>query len=168
MSLDPLASRAFRLKVVKGWVSHASPRLSPEDLINDAFEGIDGSLNNFRAAVAAQPEKPFLGPSERDLVWCCPSEDFQKVGNTGLELLRALGTSWRDEDVVELSYPISVVEAVYKPCAIVAGANPSFRHTPVEEEFGRTIGGLREMIHLPLSVVDALVDGASLREWVGK
>src|SRR5207248_1362693 len=129
--------------------------------------GLDGSLETFRAAVAARPEKPYLAPSDKDLVWCCPSEDLQReyrLGMTGTQLLAALGTSWRDEDVIELSYPMTTVHA-YKPSAVVAGANPSFRYTPEHEEFGRTVGGLREMIHLPLSVVDALIERTTLRRW---
>ncbi len=169
MSLGPLASRVFRRNVVKSWVMNAPQQHEPEDLINDVLERREGSLENFRAAVAAREETPYLGPSKSDFVWCSPSDDIEQHHGSptpGRELLVALGISpWSDQSIIELSYPISVVNALYKPSAVVAGANPLFRYTSVEDEFGRTIGGIREMIHLPVTVIDALVDGTRFREW---
>lgn len=168
MSLEPLASRVFRRDVVENWIRNAPQQFESDDLLNDVLEGRAGSLETFRSALALRDSKPYLGPSRDDLVWCTPSEDMQEqfeAGKTGLELLAALGVSWADRQVIELSYPIAVALPLFKPSSVVAGANPNFQYTSVEEQFGRTIGGLREMIHLPLTVEDALGDGARLREW---
>jgi hypothetical protein len=166
MGLVPLASRAFKRTDVSNWLMNA--RHSPEDLINELIEARDGSLENFRAAVAARETPPYLGSSNQHVTWCCPTDDLSsrfEQGMTGLQLLAALGTTWKDAEVIELLYPASTAEAFYKPCAVAAGANPLFRYTSPEEEYGLTVGGIREMIHAPLKVVDALGEGAALRQW---
>lgn len=167
MGLVPLASRAFKRTVVSTWLMNA-PQHSPEDLINELIEAREGSLESFRAAVAARETPPYLSSSNQHVTWCCPTDDLTsrfEQGMTGLQLLAALGTTWNDAEVIELLYPASAVEAFYKPSVVAAGANHRFRYTSREEEYGLTVGGIREMIHPPLKVVDALSEGAGLRQW---
>lgn len=147
---------------------NAPQQHSPDDLINDLLERRANSIENFRAAVEGREEAPYLGASQRALIWCAVSEDVDVQfdrGTDAIGLLEALGTGWSEPQFLELMYPLSVLDAIYKPSAVVAGANARFRYTSVEEDFGRTIGGIREMIHAPLKVAEALVFGSGLREW---
>ena len=140
-----------------------------EDLLNDVIEGKAGSLKKFRSVVQRRARRCYLSPTRNDLTWCTPKNDIDELynsGSTGRELLRALGMKgWSNEDAIEIFYPSSLVKSFYKPCAIHAGVDPLFRQTPVEWDYGQTSGGLKEFVHEPLAVVDALVGTAGLRLW---
>lgn len=168
MALGELASRVVRRSVVENW-ARGYRGLRPEDLLNDLLEDRDGSLDAFRNAVAGRRGTvPYLGKTDKHLVWCVPSTDIQEIHDSGAskeELLQKLGMTPVDEDAVEILYPASAASLFYKPCAVHAGASALFSPAPVDSEFGLTRGGLREAVHPPLPVVSALTDGARMRLW---
>jgi hypothetical protein len=139
-----------------------------DDLLDDLLDGRMESLEIFHRAVARKDPPSYLGRSEHDLVWCTPSEDIEELrvkGIEGADLLQALGLQGIGEDAIEIMYPASAAGPYYKPCVIHAGPDPNFQPAPEDSEFGKTIGGLREAIHLPVMVAKALDSGARFRLW---
>ncbi|HXD31772.1 MAG TPA: hypothetical protein VN643_11685 [Pyrinomonadaceae bacterium] len=138
------------------------------DLLNDVLEDKAESYEKFRDAVDHKRPSPYLGVSERHLAWCSPSVDLEglRASNaSGSELLRAMGLKPIGEDAIEIIYAASLAVPYFKPTALHAGADATFRVTPVESEFGLTIGGLREAIHLPILAASTLKNGARFRLW---
>jgi hypothetical protein len=167
MDLEPLISRVLWRPVVSNWVNGNEVQ-DPDDLLDDVLDGEAEGYEIFRRAVVHKKPPPYLSRSEHDLAWCSPSEDIDELqvnGITGKGLLQAIGLAVTGEDVIEVTYPAAVAGTLYKPCAIHPGPNPYFRPAPVDSEFGQTIGGLREAVHLPVLVVEALDSGAQFRLW---
>ena len=73
--------------------------------------------------------------------------------------------NWVEEDAIEIQYPASAAGRLIKPSALHALTNPLFMLTPVSSEFGVTARGLREAVHLPLAVANAMNKGARFRLW---
>lgn len=170
MGLAPLASRVISRSRVRNWANRNGLQ-EPDDLLEEVLAGEMDGFNIFREAVGKDPlpgdPLPYLGRSDRHLVWCTPSEDIQGLRDsraTATELLEALGLPWREE-AIEILYPASAVGQLYKPSAVHAGPNPHFKVTDEDSEFGRTSGDLREAIHLPLSVAEAMDNGARFQRW---
>jgi len=134
-------------------------------------------LEYFRQAVESQTEAPHLGRTKKSLVWCAPREDLDVLKASGVEeqqLLDVLGMRpSKRRGMMEFFYPCPFKGSkgnLFKPHSVHAGMNSGFEPTIEEEDFGRTKGsgaipGVREIIHDPLLVAEALQDGAGLRTW---
>ena len=174
MGLEPLASRVLRRSIVSNW-ANADDVHEPEALLDDMLEGKAAGVQLFREAVSLKHPTPYLSPSENHLVWSSLSEELQELRSRNLtvqELAKALGlTPWmweidgKVEEAIEIVYPISAVQSLYKPCAVHAGPNPLFVPADVKYRFGRTPEGLREMVHPPVEVVKVIDSGARFQPW---
>lgn len=172
---EPLASRVLRRSIVSNWANSGGEH-DPDALLEDVLEGRAESVEKFREAVELRTPAPHLGRSENHLVWSSPSEDLQGLRGrnpSGREVLEAMGLSQREwmldgprwEEGIEIVYPMAAAGALYKPCAVHAGPTPLFSPTDVKYTFGQTPGGLREMVHRPLEVREALRRGARFLRW---
>lgn len=173
--MRPLVSRVLPRDIVEEWVKYPPQQhFTKRDLVDRMLSNKENCLEHFRQAVVAQTANPQLGRTKKAVVWGAPSKDLescQALGVNGHQLLDILGIPrWTHCDVIEFFYPSSFEGNFFKPHSVHAGVCGLFEPTPENEEFGRTPGiatipGVREAVHGPLSVAEALQDGAGLRSW---